>query len=151
MKFFEQWIKVKASLDSLIVAPPHTSERDVWWVTLGENVGKEISGKSTVFKRPALIYKKLSRDFYLVIPSTTKVHTGNWFTKITFQNIDMYFCLHQIRSIDHRRLDKRMGQLTQNHFEQIVKDFNALYIKDESPHLIKDTGDAANAEKVALG
>jgi hypothetical protein len=48
------------------------SEREIWWASVGENVGSEINGKSAPFSRTVIIYKKLSHGFYFVIPTTTQ-------------------------------------------------------------------------------
>jgi hypothetical protein len=35
-------------------------------------VGSEINGKSKLFSRPVVIYKKLAHGFYFVVPTTTQ-------------------------------------------------------------------------------
>ena len=35
------------------------NEKEVWWVTIGINIGLEIYGKGSSFTRPVLILKKL--------------------------------------------------------------------------------------------
>jgi hypothetical protein len=53
------------------VAPLATAG-DIWWASVGQNVGSEINGKSRLFSRPVIIFKKLAHGFYFVIPTTTK-------------------------------------------------------------------------------
>jgi mRNA-degrading endonuclease toxin of MazEF toxin-antitoxin module len=84
------------------------SEREIWWASVGENVGSEINGKSALFSRPVIIYKKLSHGFYFVIPTTTQKKEKNWFVLVRYQRTDMAACLHQSRAIDHRRLSSRL-------------------------------------------
>jgi len=60
LKRFLEWIGLKKKLDDITSEPPLVTERDLWWVSFGENVGSEINGKSNLFSRPGLIYKKLS-------------------------------------------------------------------------------------------
>jgi hypothetical protein len=59
-KRFLEWILLKEKLQASDFAPPFVSERDLWWMTMGENIGSEINGKSKLFSRPAIIYKKLT-------------------------------------------------------------------------------------------
>jgi len=47
------------------------------------NVGSEINGKSALFSRPVIIYKKLSHGFYFVIPTTTQKKEGSWFVRVS--------------------------------------------------------------------
>jgi mRNA interferase MazF len=57
-RFFE-WIGLKEKLHRSDHKPPFVSERDLWWTSLGENVGSEVNGKSGRFSRPVLIMRKL--------------------------------------------------------------------------------------------
>lgn len=53
-KRFSEWIGLKESLDERNIQAPHVNEGDIWWVSLGENVGWEINGKSREFSRPVI-------------------------------------------------------------------------------------------------
>ena len=55
IKRFVDWFSLKESLHLKNSKPPYVNEGDVWWVSFGENVGSEISGKSDRF------YSKLGR------------------------------------------------------------------------------------------
>ena len=129
MKKFLEWIGLKEKLDSGEHQPPLVSERDLWWASFGENIGSEMSGKSEKFSRPALILKKLAHGFYLVAPTTTREKHGTWYVHIRFQEQDEYICLHQIRTIDYRRLHSKLGQIDTNDFEEVRSAFKKLYIK----------------------
>lgn len=127
MKNFLEWIKIKAKLHDVKNDPPLVNERDLWWVGFGENVGSEINGKSKVFTRPGLVLKKLSRGFYLIAPTTTQEKNGSWYVKITQGDKIMYVCLHQIRTVDYRRLFSRLGQMDGDDFKKVKKSFFELY------------------------
>ena len=49
----------------------HFKERDVYFMSVGENIGFEQNGKGKDFLRPVLIYKKFSKEVFLGIPLTT--------------------------------------------------------------------------------
>ena len=127
MKRFFEWIGMKERLHDGAYAPPLVSEREIWWVSIGENVGSEINGKSRLFSRPVIIFKKLSHGFYFVIPTTTQNRTGTWYVSFRQQDKEMIACLHQARSIDYRRLSSRLGTLDDQDFERVNKGFHALY------------------------
>ncbi len=127
MKRFLEWIGLKARLDEKVIQSPHVNEGDVWWTCVGENVGKEINGKSHKFSRPVVVLKKLARGFYFVIPTTTKLKEGTWYIQFRHQAKIMAACLHQARAIDHRRLWSKIGRLDDVDFSKIKAGFIDLY------------------------
>ncbi len=127
IKKFLEWIGLKEKLHNNNFKPPLVSEGDLWWVSLGENIGSEINGKSGLFSRPAVIIKKLAHGFYLIAPTTSKAHLGTWYVKVKFTDREIFICLHQIRTIDYRRLSTRMGQMNSNDFALIKEAFLGLY------------------------
>ena len=100
---------------------------DIWWASLGENVGSEINGKSEKFTRPVVIYKKLAHGFYAVLPTTTKVREGSWYVHVRHLGVDEYVCLHQVRTIDYRRLYSKLGQLDDEDVAKIKQGFTSLF------------------------
>jgi mRNA interferase MazF len=128
IKDFVAWCGLKQRLDTNEKSVPFVSERDVWWVALGENIGSEIGGKSRYFSRPAVIVKKLTHGFYLIAPTTSQKKEGSWYVPISLNKKEMYVCLHQIRTIDYRRLYDRMGKLDEDEYARVKKDFTSLYL-----------------------
>ena len=49
---------------------PTIKERDIWWCSIGVNIGDEIDGKNELFHRPVLILKKFSSELCLVAPTS---------------------------------------------------------------------------------
>jgi mRNA interferase MazF len=126
-KRFNEWIGLKEKLHSNNPKAPLVKERDLWWISLGENIGSEINGKSKLFSRPGIILKKLSHGFYLIVPTTTQKREGTWYVNIHHNDIDMYACLHQIRTVDYRRLSTKFGQISHGELIKIKEAFNLLY------------------------
>lgn len=58
-KRFQEWILLKERLHAKLPQAPYISEGEVWWASLGENVGFEINGHSKDFTRPVLIFISL--------------------------------------------------------------------------------------------
>lgn len=127
-KHFIEWIVIKEKLHSDEYQPPHVREGEIWWVSLGENVGAEINGKSQLFSRPAIIFKKLSRDFYFVIPTTTQLRIGTWYVSFKQTGQLRTACLHQARSLDYRRFYSKLGQMDEADFARLKMNFQKLYI-----------------------
>ena len=67
-KNYKAWNILKTNINSVPNAPLAYKERDVWWVSLGHNIGDEEDGKGNSFSRPVLIVKGFSkrRDVLLV-------------------------------------------------------------------------------------
>lgn len=129
IKQFFEWITIKEKLHNVSANPPLVSERDIWWVSVGENIGSEINGKNKLFSRPAIIFKKLSHGLYFVIPTTTQIKEGSWFVQFKHQDKEMIACLHQARVIDYRRLSSKIGKIDTNDYARICDSFKRLYIK----------------------
>lgn len=127
IKRFLEWIGLKEKLHNTDAESPLVRERDLWWVSIGENIGSEMNGKSRLFSRPALIIKKLAHGFFLVAPTTSQPHEGSWYVKIEQAGKDIFVCLHQIRTIDYRRLSTKLGQIDTNDFDKVKTAFWRLY------------------------
>ena len=128
IKKFLEWIGLKEKLHFGEVSVPHVHEGEIWWASLGENVGVEINGKSRLFTRPVLIFKKLCSGFYFVIPLTTQLRIGTWYVGYKQQGRQITACLHQSRPIDYRRLSTKLGELDEEDFKRIKKGFHELYV-----------------------
>lgn len=125
-KDFDGWIEQKEYLHTLN-RMREVHEREVWWCAVGENVGVEINGKSKVFSRPVLIFKKLSKYGFLGIPLTTRFHTGSWYIGFEFKDKKQYAALAQIRVLSTSRLYERIGMLPNSDYEMIKNGFWRLY------------------------
>ncbi len=120
IKYFTNWIKIKELLHNSGHKPPYFKEREIWWCSIGENVGTEINGKSNYFRRPILIVKKLDRYSFLAVPLTTNDKKGTWYVQITHNNNKSTVVVSQIRHFDYRRLDKKMVTLDEADFDKVL-------------------------------
>lgn len=127
MKRFLDWIRVKARLDIRQFPTPIVHEGQIWWISIGENIGAEISGKDEKFFRPVLILTKFSNAFYFAIPLTTTPKKGSWFFRFKVRGKWQTGCLHQGRSIDYRRLQYYMGQVSESTLAEMRKATRSLY------------------------
>lgn len=122
-KWFALWIALKEKLHAKIFQPPRVSEGDIWWVSIGENVGFEINGKSKLFTRPVIILKKISKGFYFVIPTTSQPRVGSWYIGFPESSLIKNACLHQARPIDYRRLSSKLGELNESDLGRLKRAF----------------------------
>ena len=54
---FLEWIGLKQKLHQGTQSPPLVTAGDIWWASVGQNVGSENNGKSRLFSRPVIIFK----------------------------------------------------------------------------------------------
>jgi mRNA interferase MazF len=127
IKRFFEWFLLTERFHGRLMAPPLVSERDLWWISFGENIGTEINGKSDTFSRPGIILKKISRESYLVAPTTSQNKIGTWYIQIQHNEKFICICLHQIRVIDYRRILNRIGVVDEDDFKRIKEAFWGLY------------------------
>lgn len=130
IKRFFEWICLKERLHGKLSKAPYVNEGEIWWASIGENVGSEINGKSKLFSRPVIIFRKLAHGFYFVIPTTTQNRSGNWYVVFIQGGEARAACLHQARSIDYRRLYSKLGELDPLDFSDIKKGFGKLYLQN---------------------
>ena len=126
-KRFSEWILLKEKLHN-IGRLPVIKEGEIWWCAVGDNVGVEINGKNSVFSRPVLIFKKLSRYAFMGIPLTSQHHEGTWYVSFSFRSKTEYAVLSQARVISVSRLYTRMGEVSDPDYNLILDGFKKLYI-----------------------
>ena len=69
-KDFDRWNEQKKSINSSEDGK-FFHEREVWWCSLGVNIGYEQDGKNELFERPVLVIKKFNRHVLWVLPLTS--------------------------------------------------------------------------------
>jgi mRNA-degrading endonuclease toxin of MazEF toxin-antitoxin module len=126
-KRFLDWIILKEKLHSHTYKPPLFKEGEIWWCSFGENIGNEINGKSDVFTRPALIYKKLSANIFMAIPTTSQERMGTWYVPVTLGSKKSFVVLSQARVVDYKRLFSKIGELSDLEMDNVTVKFHDLY------------------------
>lgn len=128
IKRFIEWITLKEKLHNISTKTPLFKEGEVWWVSIGENVGVEINGKGNKFSRPVYVFKKLSNDGFLGIPLSTQKKEGSWYVNIKHKSIESVAMLGQVKIISSKRLLEKHGELDKNDIIKIKNGFYNLYI-----------------------
>ena len=125
-KRFDEWIKVKSDLHFAGVYR-NIKEGDVWWCSIGENVGVEINGKQEFFLRPVLVMKKLSKFGFMGVPLTSQPHEGSWYVQFDFKDKHQNAVLAQARVFSVYRLRRKMGTVPDSDLELVRSGFKKLY------------------------
>jgi mRNA interferase MazF len=127
-KDFDGWAELKPKLHSINKANIYFQERDVWWCSLGCNIGGEQDGKNAIFNRPVLVSKKFNHDVFYGLPMTTKNKDNPYYIKITFGGREVSVLLSQMRIFDKKRFQRKIGQLDTADFERVIRSFKNLFI-----------------------
>jgi mRNA interferase MazF len=111
IKDFVAWIQQKIKINDQGSTKPF-KEGEIWWSNVGVNIGCEIDGKGVLFTRPILIVKKFSRNHYWGLPLTSKSQSNNdFYHEITLKGQSSWVCLSQLKTMDVRRLQRKMTKL----------------------------------------
>lgn len=125
-KDFINWIQYKIYLNTKQKAPKF-KEGEIWWASLGVNVGIETDGKNEKFNRPILILKKFNSNQFFAIPLTSKEKTNTkFYFEVDIKGKKSFACLTQMRVLDVKRLQDYHSKLKRTTFEQLKKQFIKL-------------------------
>ena len=102
-KDFDNWNKLKKQLE-INETKIFANVRDIWWCSIGLNVGTELCGKNEFFERPVLVIKVFNKDTIKVVPLTSKEKSGRYYFELNFNGIKSYASLSQVKTISTRRL-----------------------------------------------
>ena len=118
MKKYHQWHTLKTAIDAQNTTPLF-KEREIWWCSIGENVGHEQNGKGQKFNRPVLVIKKFNRRLFWGIPLSSKIKDSAHYHHFTFNKKQQSALLTQMRLWDANRMTGRMGRIGGDAFDEI--------------------------------
>lgn len=124
-KDFDQWNEQQKILDA------HNKkfffkEKEIWWCSIGVNIGAEAYGKGQKFNRPVLVLKKLSEKSFIGIPLSSKMKQGSWFIDITLSEGKRTALLHQIRMLSTNRFQWHISTLKNEEFIELKQKLKQL-------------------------
>lgn len=94
--------------------------REIWWCSLGVNIGFEQDGTGKNFDRPVVIIKGFNDSVFFGVALTGRVKKGKYYFPLgNIDNKEASAILSQVRLIDTKRLIKKIGMLDDNIFEQL--------------------------------
>jgi mRNA interferase MazF len=121
-KDFDKWNSQKKEINKKeILYDFFFYPREVWWCTLGVNVGIESDGKNENFERPVLIIKKFNGQMCWAVPLTSKEKYGEHYLKVNHENGVSWVCLSQVRVVSTKRLLRKIGMISETEFDEVLK------------------------------
>lgn len=129
-KPFDRWIMLKKRLDAKVFNRDRFfHEREIWWSSIGINIGVEIDGKNEYFERPVLIVKKFNGHMLWVVPLTSKYREGPYFIKVHHGKRESFACLAQLRVTSSKRLLWKVGSVEKSEFTVVCQCLVDLLLK----------------------
>jgi mRNA interferase MazF len=105
---------------------PRFRESEVWFCSLGENIGFEEDGKGRNFLRPVIIVRKFNKQVLWALAITSKQKVGKYYFPVDFGRGINTAILSQLRLIDSKRLMNIIGTIPKGQFSQLTKKLKEL-------------------------
>ena len=119
-KDFDKWNKNKKELESAPIKK-YVHPKEIWWCSLGVNIGAEIDGKNENFERPIIVMKVYNKETMVILPLTTKQKDDKFHHKIQTEGKTVWAKLTQMRVISNKRLLRKIDVLDEVSFN-VLKD-----------------------------
>jgi len=115
-KDFDGWNRKKKAINAFL--SPQFYERDIWWCTIGLNIGDEEDGKNH-FERPVLVLRKFNKGIAWILPMSTKQKDNQFHHNIEHDGVVFSVMLSQLRLISSKRFRRLIRKISPHQFEQI--------------------------------
>ena len=126
-KDFDNWHGFKKTLQ-IDTTIRNFSQREIWWTSIGINIGHEQDGKGKAFNRPVLIVKKFNKQLFWGVPLTTQVKENPHYHYFELNNKPQCAMLTHLRLYDTHRLGNRMSRLPSDQFQIICEKLRAYLV-----------------------
>lgn len=119
MKDFDTWNIYKKNIEENSKSRFYHA-REIWWCSMGFNIGKEQDGTGRNFDRPVVVIKGFNKDVFFGVSLTGKEKHGKFYFYLgKIGNKDSSAVLSQVRLFDTKRLIRKVGVLDYKTFENL--------------------------------
>lgn len=126
-KDFDYWNSFKKGLD-IKDKYLHPKEKEIWWCSVGLNVGSEVLGKGKFLSRPVLVINAESSESFIGIPLTSKLKNTKYACIIKTEDQKLHTALiYQVKNFDKRRLIGKAYLLNDAEYKKLKDTFLTLY------------------------
>jgi mRNA interferase MazF len=127
-KDFDSWLTEKKSLESIGHETLAFHEREIWWCSVGINLGDEQDGKNQLFERPVLVVKKFNNRIAWVLPMSTKVKEGIYYHQLEHNEQLFTVLLSQMRLVSVKRFRRFVRKVSPHQFFLIKQKLIGLIV-----------------------
>ncbi len=118
-KDFNGWNNKKQKIHAEGHAP-FFHEREVWWCSIGVNVGSEQDGTGLNYDRPVVVIRGFNKDLFFGVALTGKKKSGKFYFPLgQIEGREASAVLSQVRLIDARRLVRKSCTLDEKRFFEL--------------------------------
>ena len=128
MKNFDTWNKEKKNLENVGHGTLAFHEREIWWCSIGFNLGDEQDGKNELFERPILVLKKFNNKIAWVLPMSAKPKDGIHYHSLEHEGKKFTVILSQLRLISVKRFRRFVRKISPHQFS-LIQDKLINFIK----------------------
>ncbi|MDP3962257.1 MAG: type II toxin-antitoxin system PemK/MazF family toxin [bacterium] len=133
-KDFDKWNSLKKKIDLREVDESiFFHERDVWWCSIGVNIGVESNGKNDFFERPVLILKVFNKDMIWCLSITSTIKASPFYYLINFETGPRSVMITQIRTVSSKRFLRKVDSVSDEDFVAIKYAVSAILLESETP------------------
>ena len=118
-KDFDKWNTKKKVINAKPEAPFY-HEREIWWCSLGVNVGFEQDGTCRNYDRPVLVVRGFNAQVFFGVALTGKKRKSKYHLPIGLvEGREASVILSQVRLIDTKRLVRKATTLDEHAFKEV--------------------------------
>lgn len=124
-KDFDTWNEKKKTLENSAQEIVYKAGQ-IWWCSLGLNIGSEQDGKHENFERPVLIIRSLGKKICLCVPLTTSDERHFFKIPVPSFSPETKASISQVRTISTKRLLRRIDTLERKEFAMVKQALHSL-------------------------
>ncbi|MDO8594024.1 MAG: type II toxin-antitoxin system PemK/MazF family toxin [bacterium] len=118
-KDFDKWNGKKKQIQSELTSP-FCHAREVWWCSLGVNVGFEQDGTGEHFDRPVVVIRGFNENIFFGVALTGRKRNGTFYFPVgRIEDREASAILSQVRLIDTKRLVRKITMLDETMFKEL--------------------------------
>ncbi len=119
-KRFDLWNEKKKYVEARVHSENlYIHEREVWWCSVGVNVGVEIDGKNNDFERPVLVVKRFNGFMFWGIPLTSQARVDPTVLEVKHPLGSSFANLAQLRLFSTKRVLRKVGMVSECTFVDV--------------------------------
>lgn len=132
IKDFDGWHPLKKQIQEDEKVPT-IKQREIWWCSIGVNIGVEQDGKNDLYERPVLVVRKFNNRHFMGVPLTTQLKDFPLRKNIFYRNDkgsgvkEGQALLSQMRSYDAMRLTRHVAKLGTGQFNELMQEICEMF------------------------
>jgi UDP-N-acetylbacillosamine transaminase len=134
IKNFDSWNIEKQKINKKELSKERFfHEGEIWWGSLGINIGSEQDGKNELFERPLLIIKKFHQGSVWAIPLTSESKNNKF--HYLLKDSESYAILSQLRLLSTKRMRRYVRKISDQELFKVIDQVKDFFPKTKAASL----------------